>query len=83
MVCGPELNELLSNVVSELLVRFERLETLEAEVAKLREESSGLKRLFVDLQSALVKRPEAVPASDSSGGSTSRPDSASHTGSRG
>lgn len=56
-----ELNELLSSVVSELLVRFERLEALEAEVAKLREESSGLRSLFVDLQSALVKRPEPGP----------------------
>ncbi len=56
-----ELNELLSSVVSELLVRFERLEALEAEVAKLRDESAGLKRLFGDLQSALVKRPEPVP----------------------
>lgn len=56
-----ELNELLSNVVSELLIRFERLEALEVEVARLREESSGLRQLFVDLQSALVKRPE-VPS---------------------
>lgn len=62
---SSELKDLFAGVVSELLQRFERLETLEAEVARLREESSGLKRLFTDLQTALVKRPEPaapVPA---------------------
>ncbi len=58
---SSELKDLLSGVVSELLTRFERLEALEAEVAKLREESSELRSLFSDLQSALTKRPEPVP----------------------
>lgn len=59
---ATDLNELFTSVVSEVVQRFERLEALEAEVIKLREESSGLKKLFGDLQSALAKRPEPPSA---------------------
>lgn len=50
------LPDLLQGVVHELLARFERLETLEAEVAKLREETRTFAQLIGELKSGLTRR---------------------------
>lgn len=59
---STELPELLKSVVDELLTRFERLDALEAEIAKLREETRAITQLVGELKTGLGRRqPQIIP----------------------
>jgi len=57
---STELPDLLKSVVDELLSRFERLDALETEIAKLRDETRAITQLVGELKTGLGRRQPAI-----------------------